>query len=203
MAYFVLAGEPPAISGDEVVAKCEQGPGLTLSYLVNGCLAEIEELVQFATWPSAEDRLGSTQEFLAALDKAEEALEEALTAPALPLASPLDANTGNDLAGFEVVRRLGKGGTSLALEVRRKTVGQPRQGVLKIALDGEYNERLKREAETLARLQPHQNIVQCHERLEIGGLAALFLASAGDETLGERLRQEGRLGPDLLQRFGE
>jgi serine/threonine protein kinase len=31
----------------------------------------------------------------------------------------------------------------------------------------------------------------------------LFLSSAGDESLGERLRQEGRLGLDLLQRFGE
>lgn len=203
ISYFVLAGEPPAVSGDELVTKCEQGPGLTLSAMVNGCLAEIEELIQFATWPSTEDRFSSTGEFLAALDKAEEALEDALTAPASPLTSPLEANAGNELNGFEVIRRLGKGGTSLALEVRRKGAGQPRQGVFKIALDAEYNERLKREAETLVRLQPHQNIVQCFERFEIAGLATLFLSSAGEETLGERLRQEGRLGLDLLQRFGE
>jgi serine/threonine protein kinase len=204
ISYFVLAGEPPAISGDELVTKCEQGPGLTLSAMVNGCLAEIEELIQFATWPSPDDRFSSTNEFLVALDKAEEALEDALTSPASPLASPLEANTGNDLNGFEVIRRLGKGGTSLALEVRRKGAGQPRQGVFKIALEPEYNERLKREAETLVRLQPHQNIVQCFERFEIAGLATLFLSSAGDETLRERLRQEGgRLGLDLLQRFGE
>lgn len=203
ISYFVLAGEPPAISGDELVTKCEQGPGLTLSAMVNGCLAEIEELIQFATWPSPDDRFGSTNEFLAALDKAEEALEDALTAPASPLASPLEANTGNELNGFDVVRRLGKGGTSLALEVRRKNAGQPRQGVFKIALESEYNERLKREAETLVRLAPHQNIVQCFERFEIAGLMTLFLSSAGEETLGERLRQEGRLGLDLLQRFGE
>ena len=203
ISYFVLAGEPPAISGDELVTKCEQGPGLTLSSMVNGCLAEIEELIQFATWPSPDDRFSSTNEFLAALDKAEEALEDALTAPASPLTSPLEANTGNELNGFEVIRRLGKGGTSLALEVRRQGSGQPRQGVFKIALEPEYNERLKREAETLVRLQPHQNIVQCFERFEIAGLATLFLSSAGDETLGERLRQEGRLGLDLLQRFGE
>lgn len=203
IAYFVLAGEPPAISGDELVIKCEQGPGLTLSAIVNGCLAEIEELIQFATWPLPDDRFSSTHEFLAALDKAEEALEDALTAPASPLASPLEANTGHELNGFEVIRRLGKGGTSLALEVRRKSAGQPRQGVLKIALTPEYNDRLKREAETLVRLQPHQNIVQCFERFEIAGLASLFLSSAGEETLGERLRQEGRLGLDLLRRFGE
>ena len=203
IGYFVLAGEPPAVSGDDLVAKCEQGPGLTLSALVNGCLAEIEDLIQFSTWPAPEDRLGSTGEFLAALDKAEEALEEALTAPAAPLASPLEANTGSLLRDFEVVRRLGKGATSLALEVRRKGPGQPRHGVLKIALEPEYNERLRREAETLAKLAPHQNIVQCHEHFELAGLAALFLSSAGAETLGERIRQEGRLGLDLLRRFGE
>lgn len=203
ISYFVLAGEPPAVNGDELVTKCERGPGLTLSSTVNGCLAEIEELIQFSTWPSTDDRFSSTHEFLASLDKAEEALEDALTAPTSPLASPLEANAGNELQGFEVVRRLGKGGTSLALEVRRKGAGQPRNGVLKIALDAEYNERLKREAETLVRLQPHQNIVQCFERFEIAGLATLFLSSAGEETLGDRLRQQGRLGLDLLQRFGE
>ena len=69
-------------SSDELVAKCEQGPGLTLSSLVNGCLPEIEELIQFATWPSPEDRFNSTQDFLVSLEKAEEALLEDLTAPA-------------------------------------------------------------------------------------------------------------------------
>lgn len=203
IAYFVLTGQPPASDGDELAARCEQGPGLLLSAALNGCLSEVEELVQFATWPAADDRLAAVTEFLAALDKAEEALEEALTAPPAPLVSPLEANAGHELAGFEVIRRLGKGGTSLALAVRRKTAGEPRHGVLKIALQADYNERLRREADALARLQPHHHIVQCHQRLDIAGLAALFLSSAGEETLAERLRQEGRLGLDLLQRFGE
>lgn len=205
IAYFVLSGEPPAIDGDDLVAKCEQGPGLNLSASINGCLAEIEELVQFATWPSAEDRFGSTGEFLAALGKAEEALEEALTAPpGGQQISPLDANKGYVFQGlgFEVLRRLGKGGTCVALEVRRIGPGQPRQGVLKIGLEPDYNDRLKQEASLLARLR-HQNIVQCYDRFEISGLSALFLSSGGEETLAERLQQEGRLGLDLLQRFGE
>ncbi len=58
VAYFVLAGEPPAVSVDELVAQCDRGPGLTLSAVVNGCPAEIEELIQFATWPAPE--IGST-----------------------------------------------------------------------------------------------------------------------------------------------
>ncbi len=70
---------------------------MLLSAAFNGCLSEVEELVQFATWPAAYDRLAAVTEFLAALDKAEEALEEALTAP---LVSPLEANAGHELAGF-------------------------------------------------------------------------------------------------------
>lgn len=203
ISYFVLSGEAPAVNSDELVTKCEQGPGLTLSSLVNGCRTEIEDLIQFATLPSPEDRFNSTQDFLVALEKAEEALLEDLTAPAEQQLSPLEATAGRIIGGFEVVRRLGKGSTSLALEVRRTGGGQPNRGVLKVALEPEHNERLKREAETLARLAPHQNIVQCFERFEEGGLGVLFLSSAGEETLGERLRQEGRLGLDLLQRFGE
>ena len=38
---------------------------------------------------------------------------------------------------------------------------------------------------------------------EIGGRAVLVLDKAGDETLAERLRKEGRLGLELLQRFGD
>ena len=204
LAYFVLSGEPPAIDGQELVAKCEAGPGLTLSERVNSCLTEIEELVQFATWPAATDRLESISAFLAALDTAEEAVEDALTAPAESVAtSPLDAGIGDIIdSRFRVRRRLGKGATSLALDVERIGAGTPKTGVLKIALEGDRNGRLAHEAATLAGLH-HQNIVQCFERFEIGGLAVLYLSSAGDETLAERVHNEGRLGLDLLQRFGE
>lgn len=204
LAYFVLSGEPPAIDGQQLIVKCDAGPGLTLSERVNGCLTEVEELVQFATWPAASDRLESIGAFLAALDAAEEAVEDALTAPVgVRQVSPLDAGMGDVIDGrFRVRRRLGKGATSLAFEVERIGPGNPKTGVLKVALESEYNPRLVQEAATLAVLH-HQNIVQCFERFEVGGLAILFLSSAGDETLAERLRNEGRLGLDLLRRFGE
>jgi len=204
MAYFVLSGEPPAIDGQELITKCEAGPGLTLSERVNGCLTEVEELVQFATWPAASDRLESIGAFLAALDAAEEAVEDAITAPPLSTqASPLDSGIGDVIDGrFRVRRPLGKGSTSLAFDVERIGPGSPKTGVLKVALEPEYSPRLAQEAATLAALH-HQNIVQCFERFEVGGLAVLFLSSAGDETLAERLGSEKRLGLDLLQRFGE
>ncbi|MCK7580650.1 MAG: hypothetical protein MZV65_36790 [Chromatiales bacterium] len=143
----MLAGEPPAVNGDDPSRSANEAPAFTLSASINGCLAEIEELIQFATWPATEDRLGSTHEFLAALDQAEEALEERSRRRYRPLASPLEANTGHELQGFEVIRRLGKGGTSSGRsKCADRTAGQPRQGILKIALEADYNERLKREA---------------------------------------------------------
>jgi serine/threonine protein kinase len=122
VSYFILTGEPPAADRQELVEKCDQGPGLTLSTRLNGCSSELEELVQFATWPDAGDRFGAVGEFLARLEVVEEAVEEALTAPASAQESvhPLDASVGDVLAGrFRVVRRLGKGATSLALAVER------------------------------------------------------------------------------------
>jgi serine/threonine protein kinase len=37
----------------------------------------------------------------------------------------------------------------------------------------------------------------------VAGRTALLLKSAGDETLAEKLKEEGRLSLDMLQRFGE
>ena len=49
----------------------------------------------------------------------------------------------------------------------------------------------------------HQHVVEYVETLTAGGKPCLLLRSAGPETLGQRLRKEGRLHVDLLQRFGE
>ena len=49
----------------------------------------------------------------------------------------------------------------------------------------------------------HPNIVKCLDEFEIDGLAAIFMERAGDKTLDQRLRTEGRLSLDLLERFGD
>ncbi|WP_187270822.1 hypothetical protein, partial [Lacisediminihabitans profunda] len=104
---------------------------------------------------------------------------------------------------FLVERRLGKGSTAVALEVEHDDGG----GVLKVALDPSHNERIRREGEVLGALR-HPNVVAFHRHVELSGHAALFIAMAGAEnrggayTLADRIREEGRLSLDLLERFG-
>lgn len=202
IAYHLFSGEPPARSIEELHQKLSSGRGLRISDVLDGVAASIQELVEFATDPNVEDRPGSVGEFLQLL----EAVEEELTAPEPEeTAHPLDARTGDHLeGGFVVKRRLGKGSTSVALLVERN--GQ--EGVLKVALDASQNQRLTKEGEVLKALR-HQNIVELFEQREINGHVVLFMAKAGADTksgtytLAERIREEGRLSLDLLQRFGD
>jgi hypothetical protein len=202
IAYHLFSGEPPARSVEELHQKLSSGRGLRISDVLDGVAASIQELVEFATDPDVEDRPGSVGEFLQLL----EAVEEELTAPEPEQTThPLDARTGDHLeGGFVVKRRLGKGSTSVALLVERD--GQ--EGVLKVALDAAQNPRLTKEGEVLKALR-HQNIVELYEQHEINGHVVLFMAKAGADTksgtytLAERIREEGRLSLDLLQRFGD
>jgi serine/threonine protein kinase len=135
-----------------------------------------------------------------------EGVEEELTAPeAEAFVHPLEARPGDHLEGsFVVKKRLGKGATSLALLVER----DGKVGVLKVVLERDDNARLIEEGHTLRQLR-HPNIVELYEQTTASGHAALFMAVAGVEikpgayTLAQRLRYEGRLSLDLLQRFGE
>ena len=74
--------------------------------------------------------------------------------------------------------------------------------VLKAASNPEHNQRLKDESEVLQKLR-HQHIVEYCDTLVIGDRTCVLMRRAGQETLGQRLRKEGRLHLDLLQRFGE
>jgi serine/threonine protein kinase len=76
-----------------------------------------------------------------------------------------------------------------------------RELVLKLAGKPEYNDRLCSEFEVLSNLD-HPGIVRVHESITLHGLAGFLMESAGEETLAQRLRKEGRLHLDLLERFG-
>ena len=202
IAYHLFSGEPPARSVEELHQRLSSGRGLRISDVVDGICSSIQELVEFATDPNVEDRPSSVGEFLQLL----EAVEEELTAPTPDETThPMDAKIGDHLeGGFVVKRRLGKGSTSVTLLVDR----HGREGVLKVALDFSQNQRLAKEGEVLKAFR-HQNIVEIYEQGEISGHVVLFMAKAGAETksgtytLAERIREEGRLSLDLLQRFGD
>jgi serine/threonine protein kinase len=198
LTYLIFSGQPPASSTLELVTQLRQGPGLRLSDVLDGCSQRLHELVQFATNPDVLGRFETIKDFLDELDK----VEDELTAPDPEhYADPSRAVPGDRLqGGFTVVKRMGRGSSSDALLVRQD--GSNEELVLKVAIDAGHSGNLQAESEALNKLH-HQNIVECRGTVTVSGRTALLLRSAGNETLAYRLRHEGRLSLDMLQRFGE
>jgi serine/threonine protein kinase len=198
IAYQLFSGQPPAESVLDLAEKLRVGQGLRLSDVMDGCGARQQELIQFATCPDVLARYDTVQDFLDDLDR----VEDELTTPD-PEATidPSVASAGDRLdSGFTVIKRMGRGSSSDALLVRKD--GSDEEHVLKVACDVAHNDRLAAEGEVLARLH-HQNIVAHRETLTVAGRTALLLKSAGATTMAEKLKEEGRLSLDMLQRFGE
>jgi serine/threonine protein kinase len=198
IAYHLFAGQPPAASLVELVEKLREGKGLQIASVLNGAGKELSFLIQYSTHPEVSNRLDSVTDFLEFLER----VEEEVTSPVAERSpvDPIEANAGDTLArGLVVRKRLGKGSTAVVFLVEK----DGREQVLKLALDPEQNQRLVDEGEVLRKLR-HQSIVELYEEVvRIGERVGLLMARAGDETLAQRLRAEGRLHVDLLQRFGE
>ena len=94
--------------------------------------------------------------------------------------------------GLLVERRLGRGSTADALLVRREEDGQ--RLVLKVAIDEIHGDRLRAEAELLASLHHHQNIVQFVDTITVSGRAGMLMEWAGEETLASLIRSPTDLG---------
>lgn len=198
IAFYIFTGQPPAESTLELSEKLRIGQGLRLSDTMDGCGAKQQDLIQFATAPDLLARYDTVQGFLDDLD----GVEDELTTPDPEVTvDPSIAGAGDRLdGGFTVVKRMGRGSSSDALLVRRD--GSEDESILKVACDIAHNDRLVAEGDVLARLH-HQNIVAHRETLSVAGRTALLLKSAGDKNLAQKLKEEGRLSLDMLQRFGE
>ena len=208
VAFRVFAGTPPAPTVAALHDRLARSRGLKLSDQIDGAPEPLQLVVECATDPDASGRPDSAAEFCAQLDEAERELAAARE-PREEFVHPLDAGPEDLLeGGFLVVRRLGKGATAVALQVEH----DDGSGVLKVALDSAHNERVRREGELLRSLR-HPNIVEAYREVRLSGHAAVFMALAGKETrpgnkegaytLADRIREEGRLSLDLLQRFGD
>ena len=141
-------------------------------------------------------RLDSAKDFTEWLTR----VEAELTTPEEDVVqNPTEARSGDRLRhGFTVKARLGRGSTAVALLVERDGATQ----VLKVASDPANNDRLRGEAEILRKLR-HQYIVRLDDELDFDGRVGLLMERAGLQTLAQRLRQEGPLHLELLQRFGD
>ena len=209
VAYRLFAGAPPAATVADLHARLRGSRGLKLSDQLNGAPESLQLVVECATDPNASARPDSAAEFRSHLDDAERELAAAQE-PRDEFVHPLDAGREDLLeGGFMVVRRLGRGATALALQVEHEDDGG---GVLKVALDPERNDHVRREGRLLRSLR-HPNVVQAYREVDLSGHAAVFMALAGTRTgagdkggsytLADRIREEGRLSLDLLQRFGD
>lgn len=196
IAYHLFTGIKPAESDLELQDKLSHGKGLQVTDALNGASPEMQYLVQYATHPDVSSRIDSVDEFLELLDKLEQSLAHA--EGEVP-ASPTEAQPDQLLAeGVRVVRRLGKGASSVVFLVDIQ--GQER--VLKLAATPDHNTRLSQEANTLAGLR-HQAIVGYHNKVELDGHVGLVLDYADQGTLAQRLRREGAVPLGMLERFGE
>ena len=203
IGYRLLSGQPPASTVAGLLERLSTAGGLQLSDAVDGIHESVHLVIEGATEPEVSKRLDSVSEFLDLLVDAERELAKAEEAREAGV-HPLDALPGDMLEhGFLMERRLGKGSTAFALKVEHDDGG----GVIKVALDPSLNDRVRREGELLQSLS-HPNIVKFFRHLELSGHEALFMAMAGAEnksgtyTLADRIREEGRLSLDLLERFG-
>ena len=224
VAYHILSGQPPAADGTELAASIRTSRGLQLAAVLDGASAPLCELIQFATHPDVSFRLETVADFLDLLDTA----EEHLTSPVEDYTdNPSEAVAGDLLpGGLRVERRLGQGSSSTALLVSRPLPasaaaadpGEPapapatEQFILKIASSPDHNDRLRAEADVLRGLAADRDprIVGFHETVEIGGHAGFLMRpiftdkeKSRIETLGGRIRKEGRLHIELLERLGE
>lgn len=196
ICYQLFTGQAPAESPLALAEKLRAHRGLRVSAALNGAPESLDQLVQYSTDPDVSNRLDSVDEFIQYLDK----VEDELTTPSNQLVGdPTHAKPGDILqGGFQVMRKLGTGSTATAFLVNK----EGREYVVKVAVDMDHNDRVRDEGEVLQKFNSPL-IVRCHRILQVNDRTAILLDRAGETTLGHRIRQEGRLSLDMLQRFGE
>jgi len=195
VAWFLFTGTPPASSPLELIPKIQVDGGLDLATVMDAPSDSLRRLILDSTSPDRLGRPESASEFLHQLAEVE---RELTTPESEARQSPLSAVAEDWLpGGLQVVERLGRGSTALALLVKR----DDRELVLKIANEPGHNDRLRAEFQALRKLE-HPGIIRAHEEVEIGALRGFLMDRAGLETLAARLRSYGRLPLDALERFG-
>jgi serine/threonine protein kinase len=202
IAYHVLTGRAPGTSLSER-AQLLAGGHLSIAAARDDLAGAqtLDEVVALATQKNPLQRADSVMEWL-------ELLLDAATAPAAEPeerhAHPLEAQRGDRLEhGLEVVKVLGTGSTARVLRVRR----DDSEYALKVALDPDMDERVRREGQVLSRLQAdratsHDRIVSLVEELTLGDRACLLMSDAG-ESLAALISRDGPPSLDFARRWGD
>ncbi|MGE3312067.1 MAG: BREX system serine/threonine kinase PglW, partial [Limisphaerales bacterium] len=195
LAYYLFTGKPPGATPIEVSQRVATEDGLDLARVVDAPGDALRSLIRSSTHP---DRLMRPESAADLLHRLTEVEDELTTPDAEARQNPLEARKGDRLpGGFEVVERLGQGSTAVALLVSF----QGQEFVLKIANKPEHNDRLKAEFAALQKLE-HPGIVHVHREVTLHHLQGFLMERAGHQTLAKRIRDDGRLNVDFLERFG-
>ena len=198
IAYHLFAGRPPGESPAEVARMLGEHKGLKVSAVLDGAGPELEELIRWSTDPDVDlrdrHRVGLPQAARRRRGRADRPRRR--TASSTRPAGPAGRPPGGRLRGRAGPGPGGDGDRPAGPAGRRgvRAQGRPRR-----PRTTPGSARRPRRSGTLR----SEFIVGLHEVREIGGRTVLVLDKSGDETLAERLRKEGRLGLELLQRFGE
>lgn len=204
LGYLLLTDHPPAKGIAELQARIRGSRGLDPTADSDAVPEPLRQLILRATHPDASlDRTPSVDAFLADLDAAIRDLT--VTEEPQPVEDPLAADAGDALDNrFIVKARLGSGSTGLALLVvdTARTDSEDDVTVLKVAHDATTEPRLLAEYDVLARLDHPRIVKPLEPPFRIGEHLVMHLEDAGRPTLGTRIRQEGRLTLDQLERYG-
>lgn len=199
IAYHVFTGRPPAQTLAELTERLHRDGALEVSATLDGAGEYLSALVRESTAADATHRLSSVADFLDGLSHVEDELTEP-DQPDEPVdVPPLPAKAGQRVAGYVVIKRLGRGSTAVALLVK----DGDQQRVLKIATDPDLNARVREEGEVLAKLRDRTIIASHGEPIDAAGHTGLVLSYAAQGTLAQRLHAEGRLSLETLERWGE
>lgn len=206
LAYYLFSGKPPADSVLDLDQKLRQKNHLDLCAVKNGVVPALAELVQYTACSERSLRY-SPEEILESIDR----IWDEMTAPErAEAADPRTAKSGDLLDhGYRVVRDLGTGSCSKVLLVDSP---EGERQVLKVASKPEYSSRLQREFETIQKIR-HPNVIRVFHSLTFDGLVGFTMEPAfsskktdntegRESSLARRLKEDGPLDLDLLQRFG-
>ena len=141
------------------------------------------------------DRIESVREFLGYLDLVEEELSRP-DQDAIP--DLLTVSKGTPVGDWTVEKVLGKGSTARALLMKKD--GQER--VYKVALSDVGRSRLAHEAAKLRRFRDSHIVRLIDGPVTIGERTALILDRAGELTVGQYLRDQGRFPIGDLEALG-
>ncbi|MGH3276366.1 MAG: protein kinase domain-containing protein, partial [Streptosporangiaceae bacterium] len=193
LTHLILTGLPPAPSGKELASRLGTERALVPSAVCDQISPAMDDLVRGATAVQPVDRIESVREFLGYLDLVEEELTRPDAIPDL-----LTVSKGMPVGDWTVQAVLGKGSTARALLMKKD--GQER--VYKVALSDAGRSRLAHEAAQLRRFRDSHIVRLIDGPVTIGERTALILDRAGELTVGQFLRGQGRFPIGDLEALG-